>query len=107
MTIEDKIRDEKVQFDINRVAAKISALSSGKIDKYELLKGKRMLPSYQGRIIEQAKFAYSPLDKSFQKQVKAFEDQGIKQFEALKGLQLEENKEDINHWRNFSKGHEN
>ena len=34
MTIEDKIRDEKVQFDINRVAAKISALSSGKIDKY-------------------------------------------------------------------------
>ena len=35
MTIEDKIKDEKLQYDINREAAKISALSSGKIDKYE------------------------------------------------------------------------
>ena len=37
MTIDDKIRDEKLQYDINRKAAKISALSSGKIDKYEHL----------------------------------------------------------------------
>ena len=37
MTIEDQIRDEKLQYDINREAAKISALSSGKIDKYENL----------------------------------------------------------------------
>ena len=33
MTIDDKIRDEKLQYDINREAAKLSALSSGKIDK--------------------------------------------------------------------------
>ena len=37
MTIDDKIKDEKVQYDINRKAAKISALASGKIDKYEYL----------------------------------------------------------------------
>ena len=35
MTIEDQIKDEKLQYDINREAAKISALSSGKLDKYE------------------------------------------------------------------------
>ena len=39
MTIDDKIRDEKLQYDINREAAKIAALPSGKIDKYEHLKG--------------------------------------------------------------------
>ena len=45
MTIDDKIRDEKLRYDINREAAKISALSSDKIDKYEYLKGEEMLPS--------------------------------------------------------------
>ena len=65
MTIEDQIRDEKLQYDINREAAKISALSSGKIDKYEHLTGEEMLPSNQQQIIEQAKFTYSPLAKSF------------------------------------------
>ena len=39
MTIDDKIEDEKLQYDINREAAKILALSSGKIDKYEYLTG--------------------------------------------------------------------
>ena len=43
MTINDKIIDEKLQFDINREAAKISALSSGKIDKYEHLTGEKIL----------------------------------------------------------------
>ena len=47
MTIDDQIRDEKLQYDINREAAKISALSSGKIDKYEYLTGKEILPSNQ------------------------------------------------------------
>ena len=37
MTIKDQIKDEKLQYDINREAAEISALSSGKIDKYEYL----------------------------------------------------------------------
>ena len=56
MTIEDQIKDEKLQYDINREAAKISALSSGKTDKYEHLTGKEILPSNQQQIIEQAKF---------------------------------------------------
>ena len=63
MTIEDKIKDEKIQYDINREAAKISALSSGNIDKYEYLTGEEILPTNQQQIIEQAKFTYSPLGK--------------------------------------------
>ena len=45
MTIEDQIRDEKLQYDINREAAKVSALSSGKIDTYEYLTGEEILSS--------------------------------------------------------------
>ena len=66
MTIEDQIKDEKLQYDINREAAKISALSSGKI--------------------EQTKFTYSPLGKAFEKQTKTMEDQGKKQIDALESL---------------------
>ena len=76
MTIEDQIKDEKLQYDFNRKAAKISALSLGKIDKYEHLPGEEMLPSNQQQIIEQAKFTYSPLEKAFEKQTKTIEDQG-------------------------------
>ena len=65
MTVADKIRDEKIQYDINIEAAKTSALSSGKIDKYEYLPGEEILPSDQSRIIEQAKFTYSLLGESF------------------------------------------
>ena len=67
MTIEDQIKDEKLQYDINREAAKISALSSSKIDKYEYLTGEEILPSNQQQIIEQTKFTYSPLAKAFEK----------------------------------------
>ena len=55
MSIEDQIKDEKIQYDINRDAAKISALSSGKLDKCECLTGEEILPSNQQQIIEQAK----------------------------------------------------
>ena len=58
MTINDQIRDEKLQFDINRKTAEISALFSGKIDKYEYLIGKEILPSNQQQIVEQAKFTF-------------------------------------------------
>ena len=44
MKIEDKIRDEKLQYNINREAEKISALSSGKIDEHKYLTGKEILP---------------------------------------------------------------
>ena len=78
MTIEDQIRDEKLQYDINREAGKISVLSSGKIDNYEYLTGEEILPSNQQQIIEQAKFTYSPLGKAFEKQTKTTESQGKK-----------------------------
>ena len=83
MIIDDKIKDEKLQYDINREAAKISVLSSGKIDKYEYLTGEEILPSDQSRIIEQAKFTYFPLGKAFEKQIKTIEEQGRKQIEGL------------------------
>ena len=70
MTIGDEIKDENLQCNINREAAKISALLSGKIDKYEYVTGKEILPSDQSRITEQAKFTYSPLGKTFEKQLK-------------------------------------
>ena len=76
MTIDDQIKDEKLQYDINREAAKISALSSGKLHKYEYLTGEDILPSNQQQIIEQAKFTYFPLGKAFEKQTKTIEDQG-------------------------------
>ena len=78
MTINDHIRDEKIQYDINREAAKVSALSSGKIHKYEYLTGEYILPSNQQQIIEQVKFTYSPLGKALEKQIKTIEDQGKK-----------------------------
>ena len=74
MAINDQIRDEKLQYEINWKSAEISALSSGKIDKYEYLTGKDILPSNQQQIIEQAKLTYSPLWKGFEKQIKATED---------------------------------
>ena len=70
MTINDLIRDEKLHYDMNREAAKISALSSSKIHKYEYLTGKEVLPSEQKQIIEQAKFTYSPLGNAFEKKTK-------------------------------------
>ena len=82
--IDDKVRDEKLQYSINREAAKISVLSSGKINKYEYLTGEEILPSNQQQIIEQAKFTYSPLGKAFEKQIKTIEDQGEKQLKQLK-----------------------
>ena len=83
MTIEDQIKDEKLQYDINREAAKI--------DKYEYLTGEEILPSNQQQIIEQAKFTYSPLGKALEKQTKTIEDQGEKQIKAI-----QDNKQLIN-----------
>ena len=66
MIIDDQIKDEKLKYDINREAAKIS----GKIDKYEYLTGEEILPSNQQQITEQAKFTYFPLGKACEKQIK-------------------------------------
>ena len=74
MTIDDKIRDEKIQYDINTQNIKISALQSKNIFKYEYLTGKEILPPDQSRVIEQAKFTFSPLRKALEKQTKKTED---------------------------------
>ena len=102
MTIDDQIRGEKLQYDVNRDAAKISVLSS-KIDIYENLTGEEILPSNQKQIIEKAKFTYffskftyiCFLGKAFEiktievqggKQIKAIQDQGI--IKAIKKIYL-------------------
>ena len=69
------MRGEKLQYDINREAAKISALSPGTIYKYEYLTGEEILPSDQSKIIEQPKFKYSLLRKALEKQRKTIEEQ--------------------------------
>ena len=78
MTVDDKIKDVNLQQDINREAAKISALSSGNIDKYEYLTCEEILPSDRSRTIEQAKFRYSTLVQTFEKQIKTIEGQSKK-----------------------------
>ena len=86
MITDDQVSGKQLQYDINREAAKISALSSGKINKYEYLIGEEILPSNQKQIIQQAKFTYPPLGKGFEKQIKTFEDQGNEQVDDLKDL---------------------
>ena len=60
MVIDDKIRDGKIQYDVNRKTVQISALSFRKIDKYECLSGEEMLPSNRSQAIEKSKLSYSP-----------------------------------------------
>ena len=69
MTTDDQIKYVKLKYDINREAAKLSTLLSGEVDKYEYLTGEEILPSNQWQIIEQAKFAYSLLEKAFEIQI--------------------------------------
>ena len=84
-----------LQYNINREAAKISALSSGKLHKYEYLTGEDILPSNQQQIIDQTKFTYSPLGKTFDKQIKTIEDQEKKQVDTLKKLKPKEEKDQL------------
>ena len=81
MNINDKIRDKKLQDDINS-ATKTSALSSCKMDKYEYLKGKEIFSQKQHSIIKQAKSTYSLLRKALAKQVKTIGQQGEQQRES-------------------------
>ena len=98
MTINDQIRYEKLQYDINRKASKMSALSSGNIQKYEYLTDEDILPSNQQQIIEQAKFTYSPWGKAFEKQIKSIKDQGKKQVDALESLKPKEQTKTITYY---------
>ena len=92
MAIDHQIKDKKLQYHINKEAAKISALSSGKIYKHEYLTDEEILPSNQKQIIEQAKFTYSPLGKAFEKQIRTIEYQEEKQVKALNTLKSGNNK---------------
>ena len=76
MAVNDQIRDEKLRYEVNREAAKISILSSVKIHQYEYLTGEYILPPNQQEITEQAKFTCFPLGKAFEKQIKTIEDEG-------------------------------
>ena len=83
MTIADQVKDEILQYDTNREAAKLSVLSSGKIEKYEYLACEETLQFNQKQVIEQAKFTYSPLGKAFREEIKTIEDQEEKQIKAI------------------------
>ena len=61
--LNDKIKAYNAQYDINRLNAEIPAYSSGDLDKYEFLTKQDL--KYKSDALEQAKFAYSPLDKVF------------------------------------------
>ena len=74
MTIADQVRDEILQYDTNREAAKLSVLLSGKIEKYEYLACEEILQFNQKQVIEQAKFTYSPLGKAFREEIKTIKD---------------------------------
>ena len=65
MAIDGNTRDEKLRFNINREAANIPALSSGKIDKYEFRAVEEILLLDQRKAIEQAKFPFFPSGKAF------------------------------------------
>ena len=95
MTIEDQIKDEKLQYDINSEAAKISALSSCEINKYRYVTCEEKFSSNQQQVIEEAKFTYSPLEKAFGKQTKTIKYQGKNQISAIKesGKQITESNE--------------
>ena len=83
LQLMNRLKIKKLQYDINREAAKISALSSDKTDKYEYLSVEEILPSNQKQIIEQAKFTYSPFGKAFEKEIKTIEDHGERQIKAI------------------------
>ena len=69
---------KKLQHDVNREAAKISSLSSRKIDKYGYLAGEELLPSNQKQIIKEVKFLYAPFGKFLKKKTKTVKGQGKK-----------------------------
>ena len=83
MSADDKIRDEKLHYYIIREVAKISALISEKIDKFEYLRGETILHPDQRRVKEHAEFTFSPFRKALEKQTKTIQNQHKKQLKAI------------------------
>ena len=65
--LDKKIKQNEAQYDLDRKAAKISALSSKNLDKYEYLTSEDL--NYKPSTVDQAKFDYSPLSKFFNKEL--------------------------------------
>ena len=74
MIIDYQIRDEKLQYDINREAPKYLPRHQAKFGSMNIHTCEEILQSNQQEIIEHAKFTYSPLGKAYEKQTKAIED---------------------------------
>ena len=103
MAIDDKMKDEKLQYKINREAAKISPLSSDKTDKIIYLTGKQILAPDQSRVIEQDKFTYSPLEKALEIETKTIKYQ-IKTSGRFKSFRTNKPQTKTeNSWNNFPK----
>ena len=94
--LDDKIRSNQAQYDLDRQNAKISAVSSGELDKYEYLTGEDL--GYKPNVVQKAKFEYSPLGQVFNKELNTSEKQlgllkRLKNIEGNTDRQLEENKD--------------
>ena len=63
--LNDKIRANKAQYDLDIQAAKISALRIGELEKYEYLTGEKL--GYKPDLVQKAKFEFSPLGQVFNK----------------------------------------
>ena len=74
MLADDKIKDEKLQYDTDRKTAKISVFISGKFDKHKYLTSEEISPFHQSKMITQAQCTYDPLGKAIEKERKAIED---------------------------------
>ena len=89
--IENKIKANQAQCDLDRLTAKISALSSGELRKYEYLTGEDL--GYRPSVLEQTKFDYSPLGKAFNK---GLDDKDDKKEGLLKRLKNIEKNQNVN-----------
>ena len=106
MTIDEKIRDEKLQYDINRKAAKISAYLLEILINIYILQVNKYYLSIIKEVIEQARFTFSHISKVFEKQIKTIEDQGEKHIKAIEyhGKHLVASNEPIGKDFNINKG---
>ena len=89
MTIENKIKDEKLQYDINRDVTKISALSSGKIDKYETLLVRKYYPQINKKLLNKLNLLILLWEKLLKNRQKKIEDQGEKQTKTIQDKSIE------------------
>ena len=95
---DNKIRSNQAQYNLDRQNAKISALSSGELDKYEYLTGEDL--GYKPDVVQKAKFEYSPFSRVFNKGLEKDEKQvgllkRLKNIEDKTDKQLDENKDSL------------